>query len=64
MISFNKPQNLNGTELRQELNDAGVLISNEMHAIVLDDSNILWLDIATKDKSKGQTVIDAHDGTI
>jgi hypothetical protein len=64
MIAFNKPENLNGTKLRQELNDAGVVISNEMHSIVLDDSNTLWLDIATKDKSKAQAVVDAHDGII
>jgi hypothetical protein len=64
MISFDKPTNLNGTELRQELNDAGVKISNEQFAVRLDDSNVLWLDIAAKDKSKAQAVVDAHNGTI
>jgi hypothetical protein len=64
MISFNKPTNLNGAELRQELNDAGVAISNDIFAIKLDGEKVLWLDIATKDKSKAQAVVDAHDGII
>ena len=64
MISFNKPTNLNGTELRQELNDAGVKIGNEQFAVCLDDSNVLWLDIAAKDKSKAEAVVAVHNGTV
>ena len=63
MISFDKPTNLNGAELRQELNDANVVISNDIDSIIVD-GDVLLLDIASKDKSKAQAVVDAHNGTI
>jgi hypothetical protein len=63
MIKFNKPTNLNGAELRKELNDAGVPISNDLNSVSIDADGNLWLDIADKDKTKAQVVIDAHDGT-
>ena len=64
MIKFNKPVNLNGSELRQELNAAGIKISNEPSAVKADSEGNLWLDIAAKDEAKAQTIVDAHDGTI
>ena len=63
MIKLNKPTNLNGTELRQELNAAGVKISNEPSSLK-DDNGDLWLDIADKDEAKAQVVVNAHNGTI
>ncbi len=63
MIKFNKPINLNGTELRQELNVAGVKISDEASSVKADTDNNLWLDIADKDEAKAQVVVDAHNGT-
>ena len=62
MIKFNKPINLNGTELRQELNAAGVKITDEPSSVKVDN-NDLCLDIADKDKAKAQVVVDAHNGT-
>jgi len=64
MISFNKPTNLNGAELRQELNNAGVAISNDFSAVVLDGEKVLWLDIAEGDAKVAEAVVAAHNGTI
>jgi hypothetical protein len=63
MQTFTKPTNLNGAELRQELNAAGVDISDDTNAVVLD-GDVLSLDIAAKDKAKAETVVAAHNGTI
>jgi hypothetical protein len=63
MQTFTKPTNLNGAELRQELNDAGVNISNDRSAVVLD-GDVLFLDIAAKDKAKAEAVVAAHNGTV
>jgi hypothetical protein len=62
MIKFNKPSNLNGTELRQELNVAGVKITDQPSSVKVEN-NDLWLDIAAKDEAKAQVVVDAHNGT-
>jgi hypothetical protein len=64
MISFKKPTNLNGGELRQELNSAGIAISDEMNAVVLDENQNLLLDIAEADKDKVTLIVAAHNGTI
>jgi hypothetical protein len=64
MIKFNRPTNLNGAELRQELNAAGVKISDEPSAVKADTDNNLWLDIASKDEAKAKSVVEAHNGTI
>ena len=60
MIKFNKPVNLNGTELLAELNAAGVLIEQSP---TVDGNDNLWLEIADKDKIKAETVVNAHNGT-
>jgi hypothetical protein len=64
MIKLNKPTNLNGTELRQQLNAAGVKISDEPSSVKEDAEGNLWLDIANKDEAKAKSVVAAHDGTI
>ena len=61
MIKFTKPVNLNGAELIQELQANGVLITEWP---VVDGNNDLWLDIAKKDETKAQVVVDAHNGTM
>ena len=63
MIKLTKPTNLNGTELRQELNAVGVKISDEPSSMKLDADGNLWLDIANKDEAKAKAVVDAHNGT-
>ena len=64
MISFDKPINLNGFELREELNAAGVSISNEPTAVKTTADNLIWLDIDDRDKEAAAKVIAAHDGTV
>jgi len=63
MQTFTKPTNLNGAELRQELNAAGITISNDRSAVVLDGET-LFLDIAKKDAQAAQAIVAAHNGTI
>jgi hypothetical protein len=63
MITFTKPQNLNGTELRDELNAAGVSISYDKFSVTIDD-DVLSLDITETDKIKAVGVVAAHNGTI
>ena len=63
MITFTKPQNLNGTELRDELNAAGVSISYDKFSVNIDD-DVLSLDITETDKIKAVGVVAAHNGTI
>ena len=63
MQTFTKPSNLNGAELRQELNAAGVNITNDRAAVILD-GDVLFLDIAAKDKAKAEAVLSTHNGTI
>jgi hypothetical protein len=63
MISFTKPLNLNGIELRQELNAGGVAISTEFDSVVIDGEGNLLLDIADKDKTKALSIVAAHNGT-
>jgi hypothetical protein len=63
MISFKLPKNLNGTELRKELNDAGVIISDGFNSVVDDGYGNLLLDIDKKDEAKASIVVANHNGT-
>jgi hypothetical protein len=58
MISYTIPTNLNGAQLVKELNDAGVTVSST--CAVYDD--LLWLDIASKDKAKAEAIVAKHVG--
>ena len=60
MIQFTKPTNLNGEELRAELNAGGVVINEPP---LIDGENNLWLDIAEADKAKATPIVAAHNGT-
>jgi hypothetical protein len=62
MIKFNTPAKLNGTQLRAELNAAGVKIASTSGAVMIDGNGDLWLDIATKDETKAKPIVDAHIG--
>ena len=63
MIQFKLPENLNGTELRKELNDAGVIISDVFNSVVDDGCGNLLLDISESDKTKAAIVVANHNGT-
>jgi hypothetical protein len=60
MIKFDKPTNLNGTELITELVAAGVQISKPPS---IDGNGNFWLDIADKDEAKAKPIVAAHNGT-
>lgn len=60
MIQFEKPVNLNGAELLDELKAAGVIIEG---LPLVDEKNNLWLDINPADKDKATKVVAAHNGT-
>lgn len=62
METFNKPKNLNGAELRSELKNAGVLISDDIQAVTLSGDE-LSLDIKKEDKAKAAPIVAAHNGT-
>jgi poly-gamma-glutamate capsule biosynthesis protein CapA/YwtB (metallophosphatase superfamily) len=62
MITFNKPQNVNGTQLRDELNAAGVTISYDEFSVEIDN-NVLLLNILESDKEKAVSIVAAHNGT-
>ena len=59
MLKFTKPIELNGEQLIKELNDSGVKIEK---IPFLDGNGDLWLDVAQKDKSKAETIVNAHIG--
>jgi hypothetical protein len=61
MITFEKPENLNGAELLIELKTNGVSITDS--PTILDDGSF-WLDIAESDKAKATPIVAAHNGTI
>ena len=63
MISFTKPVNLNGKELRDELNAGGVAISYDPDVMVVDGNGNLLLEIDQKDVPKATQVVAAHNGT-
>jgi hypothetical protein len=60
MIKFNKPQNLNGKELLDELLAVGVVVEG---LPVDDGAGNLILNIASKDEAKAEAVVAAHNGT-
>lgn len=61
MIKFNKPKNLNGAELVEELKSNGIDVKDVPS---LDGAGDLWLDIAKSDETKAQAVVNAHNGTM
>lgn len=61
MIKFNKPQNLNGTELVDELTAVGIEIVN---LPLIDGNGDFWLDISSSDEEKAKLVVANHNGTI
>ena len=63
MIQFEKPANLNGTELLNELENVGIVLDKEEQAPLIDGDGNLWLDIKEADKSSAAAVVAVHNGT-
>ena len=62
MITFNKPENLNGAQLRNELNAGGVEISNHRNSVCVNGEGQLELEIKASDQIKAAEIVAAHIG--
>lgn len=62
MASFTKPSSLNGTQLRDELRTAGVVISDDINAVIDSADGFIQLDIKKADETKAAAVVAAHVG--
>ena len=68
MISFNKPEKLDGFQLNAELIAAGIklkkvanpLPNHPYQAPSIDGNGVLWLDIEQSDADKATEVVAAH----
>jgi len=63
MIKFDKPANLNGSQLLDELAAIGVVLDKLEQAPLIDGNGDFWLDIDEADKAKAEAVVSAHNGT-
>ena len=63
MIKFDKPKNLNGAELLDELAAVGIVLDKFKQAPLIDGNNDFWLDIESADEVKAEAVVAAHNGT-
>lgn len=57
-MEFNIPTQLNGVQLQKELKEAGVKLNDYPRLV----DGKLVLDIAKKDETKAQAIVDAHVG--
>ena len=58
-IQFTKPTNLDGKQLIDELNAAGIICPDVPN---IDIEGNFWLDIAELNKDKAKPIIAAHNG--
>lgn len=63
MIKFNKPENLNGAELLDELAVVGIVLDKINQAPLIDGNGDFWLDVKKTDEAKAAAVVAAHNGT-
>ena len=64
MIQFQKPVNLNGDELLNELFAVGIVLDKWKQAPSIDGKGVMWLDITEADEAKAAPIVAAHNGTI
>jgi len=62
MIKFNKPTNLNGAELKEELKAIGVSFIDEINGVLVENDD-LFLDINESDADIALPIVNAHNGT-
>lgn len=58
MLTFNKPEKLNGTTLLAELLEVNLTVQN----VTDNGEGLIYLDLPLTDKAKAQIVIDKHQG--
>ena len=59
MIKFDKPAELNGLQLIDELKAANIKINDYP---LIDENGEFWLDITKKDEAKTEEIVNAHVG--
>lgn len=64
MIKFDKPENLNGSELLDELAEVGIILDKVKQPPFVDGNEDFWLDVKPADEAKAKPVVAAHNGTI
>lgn len=63
MIRYDKPTNLNGAELKQELKTAGIVLIDEMNGLhVIGDD--LFINISENDAELALPIVHSHNGTV
>jgi hypothetical protein len=68
VISFDKPEKLDGGKLIEELLAANVKIAKDdrfpfgVYPPEIDGNNVLWLDIDINDEDTARAVVTAHNG--
>ena len=63
MIKFQKPNNLNGEQLLDELAAVGIVLDKLTQPPMIDGNGDFWLRIEAKDESAAAAVVAAHNGT-
>lgn len=63
MIKFDKPANLNGSQLLDELTAVGIVLDKLEQAPLIDGNGDFWLDVKSADQAKTAAVVAAHNGT-
>lgn len=63
MIKFNKPTNLNGSELLDELAAVGIVLDKLEQAPMIDGNGDFWLHITEADEAMAAAIVAAHNGT-
>jgi hypothetical protein len=63
MIKFNKPTNLNGSQLIDELAAVGIVLDKISEAPFIDGDGNFYLQIKPEDEAKAAAVVAAHEGT-
>ena len=64
MLRFDRPENLNGAELRNELKAAGIPVSDDINFFLDDGKGNLFVAISNSFELKAAAIIVAHNGTI
>ena len=63
MLRFDRPENLNGAELRDELRAAQIIVSDDINFLRDDGQGNLFIGISATYKDKAAEIVAAHNGT-
>jgi hypothetical protein len=63
VIKFDKPTNLNGSQLLDELAAVGIILDKINEAPFIDGDGNFYLQIKPEDEANAAAVVAAHNGT-